>query len=146
MQSQWSLVIGVMVVAWFFQAFLTILQVKAYRQSLRELSCSRSSGFLGAGVWKKWPRSGAVVVLITDKEGRIVEGRKMGGMTVWSKLKPFDRFNGLTLATAMAAARSDGRSAIALASVSAMEQIQQQMARCMEQAAAAEEAAAAADV
>lgn len=124
----WTAVIGMLVVAWIAQAALSIRQVRQYQAAVRQMS-RRSSGYLGVGVFRKFLRRGAVVVLVADSDGRIVEGAIMAGLTVLASLKPYSRYNGLLLSEAMETARKEGADRIALATAGALEQIEQQRTR-----------------
>jgi glucitol operon activator protein len=92
----WGWVIVIFAGVWLLQILLTKVQMKNYQETLKRLS-SRPSGYLGVGIQKQKLGIGAIAILVTDREGRIVESQIMKGVTVFSRFQDFDRFNGLGL-------------------------------------------------
>lgn len=92
----WGWFIGVFVGIWLLQILLTSIQMKHYRTTVREMS-KRSSGYLGVGVHKQKLGIGIVIILVSDVNGIIIEGKVLSGVTVFARFKSLDTFNGLTL-------------------------------------------------
>jgi glucitol operon activator protein len=92
----WGWFIGVFVGIWLLQILLTLIQMKHYRTTVREMS-KRSSGYLGVGVHKQRLGIGSVVILVSDVKGIIIDGKILSGVTVFARFKPLYEFNGLTL-------------------------------------------------
>lgn len=90
----WGWLIGLFAATWVLQLLLTRIQMKNYQKTLKEMS-NRSSGYLGVGIHKQRIGIGSIVILVTNQDGEVVDGRKMAGVTVFSRFVPFDTFNGL---------------------------------------------------
>ncbi|WP_232696449.1 transcriptional regulator GutM [Brevibacillus daliensis] len=80
------LLIGLFVVMWVLQAYLSIRQAKHYRVQMNELR-QQSSGYLGVGVHKKRFSVGSVVMITTNLEGIITQAKGMTGVTVFARFK-----------------------------------------------------------
>ncbi|PSL42032.1 glucitol operon activator protein [Planomicrobium soli] len=92
----WGWVIVIFAGVWLLQLYLTRIQMKNYQKTLNTLS-NRPSGFLGVGIQKQKLGIGAIAILVTDTEGKVVESQTMKGVTVFSRFEPFDQWNGLSL-------------------------------------------------
>jgi glucitol operon activator protein len=90
----WGWLIGLFTFTWVLQLVLTRVQMKNYQKTLKEMS-TRSSGFLGVGIHKQRIGVGSIVILVTDENGKVIDGQKMAGVTVFSRFAPFHTFNGL---------------------------------------------------
>jgi DNA-binding transcriptional regulator of glucitol operon len=126
---QWNRLFLLLAAAWLVQVWMTGRQVQAYQKTVREMA-RRPGGFLGVGTFRKWMRRGAVVILVTDPAGWIQEGKALYGLTVFSRPRPYQEWNGWALAEAMETASSrKPRTALLEASISALEQIHAQRER-----------------
>ncbi|BAB04489.1 transcriptional regulator GutM [Halalkalibacterium halodurans] len=92
----WGWFIAIFVGMWLMQFFMSRIQMKNYQQTLKRMS-DRSSGFLGVGVHKQKLGIGAIAIVVTDKDGEIVDCEMMSGVTVFSRFKPLTDFVGMSL-------------------------------------------------
>lgn len=92
----WGWFIAVFAALWLIQLLLTKAQLKNYQNTLKNLS-NKPSGFLGVGIQKRKLGVGAIVIVVTDKEGKVVESQVMEGVTVFSRFQECNKFNGMTL-------------------------------------------------
>lgn len=77
------------------QAFITILQVKNYRQSLKDLS---GKGIVGVGHTKGFIRPGEIILLKYDRKlDKVINCRVMKGRTVLARFKSVDDYNDMSL-------------------------------------------------
>ncbi|TSB47255.1 transcriptional regulator GutM [Alkalicoccobacillus porphyridii] len=90
----WGWLIGLFTATWILQLLLTRVQMNHYQKTLKEMS-KRSSGYLGVGIHKQRLGIGSIVILVTNQDGRVIEGRKMAGVTVFSRFSPLTAFDGL---------------------------------------------------
>lgn len=94
--NSWGWFIAIFIGMWLIQLLLTKMQMSNYQATLRRLS-NRSSGFLGVGIQKQKIGIGCIAIIVTDKEGIILENEVMQGVTVFTRFKAFTKFDGLTL-------------------------------------------------
>jgi len=81
-------------VAWAAQAVLTYRQILHYRATLQRLYTSRSRGFLGSGRCRQGWRGGAVVVLLADEKGTVVDAWVLRGTSVFARFRREGVWNG----------------------------------------------------
>ena len=84
-----GLLIGLFVGMWALQIGLTALQLKHYKKTVQEMS-KRSSGYLGVGVDKRKLGVGSVVILVCNKDGIVVDSKKMYGVTVFQRFSHYN--------------------------------------------------------
>lgn len=72
------------------QGALTYFQVKNYKERVAAL---RHQGVQGIGVYKS-AGHGSMIILVSDKTGRIIACEEMKGMTVFSRFKKRSDLNG----------------------------------------------------
>lgn len=92
----WGWFIVLFAAVWLLQILLTKIQMKNYQETIKKLS-NRPSGYLGVGIQKQKLGIGAIAILVTDTEGRIVESQVMEGVTVFSSFQASAKFDGLLL-------------------------------------------------
>lgn len=92
----WGWFIVLFAAVWLLQILLTKIQMKNYQETIKRLS-NRPSGYLGVGIQKQKLGIGAIAILVTDTEGRIVESQVMEGVTVFSRFQASAKFEGLLL-------------------------------------------------
>lgn len=92
----WGWFIVLFAAVWLLQILLTKIQMKNYQETIKRLS-NRPSGYLGVGIQKQKLGIGAIAILVTDTEGRIVESQVMEGVTVFSSFQASAKFDGLLL-------------------------------------------------
>ncbi|TWT28256.1 transcriptional regulator GutM [Planomicrobium sp. CPCC 101110] len=119
----WGWVIAIFAGVWLLQLLLTRVQMKNYQETIKKLS-NRPSGFLGVGIKKQKLGIGAIAILVTDTNGRVVESQIMKGVTVFSRFQPFVQWNGMALEEIRARLQEEPLDA---AFVMAIEQIENQM-------------------
>ncbi|MFS8515017.1 MAG: transcriptional regulator GutM [Planifilum fulgidum] len=95
MQS-FTLFMAAFVGLWLLQILFTVWQAKHYRRQLQMMG-NRESGYLGVGVHRRRLGPGAVVILVTDSEGRVTDGKMMAGMTVWARFRRIPELMGKRL-------------------------------------------------
>lgn len=95
MQS-FTLFMAAFVGLWLLQILFTVWQSKHYRRQLQMMG-NRESGYLGVGVHRRRLGPGAVVILVTDSEGRVTDGKMMAGMTVWARFRRIPELMGKRL-------------------------------------------------
>ena len=91
----WTFLIG-------FAIFYIIQTVLAMRQSkdfADTFTSMRRRGRVAIGKKQGLVVSGAFVLFLLDSDGRIVDGQKLSGVTVMSRFRTFDAYDGLDLAT-----------------------------------------------
>lgn len=90
----WGWFIVVFAGIWLLQIAMTKVQLKNYQATIKKMS-SRPSGYLGVGIQKQKFGIGVISIVVTDKEGVVVENQLMRGVTVFSRFEPFTDYNGL---------------------------------------------------
>ncbi|RFB33351.1 transcriptional regulator [Brevibacillus sp. VP] len=96
MMSLWEALILFFIGMWLCQIYLTLRQMKHYRQSIHEMR-QQSTGFLGVGVQKSRFSIGSVVILTTDQNGIITRCKRMTGVTVFATFKEIPELIGKQL-------------------------------------------------
>lgn len=71
---------------WMCQILLALWQAKHFRRQLH-LMGNQESGYLGVGVHRRRFGPGAVVILVTDTEGRVTNCKMMAGMSVMARFR-----------------------------------------------------------
>ena len=85
-------IILLFVAAFLLQYALTFLQMQSFTKVYKEY---RYEGWRAAiGKFKGAVRAGAIVMFAIDKDGVIVKGTAMQGVTILARFRSFDRFNG----------------------------------------------------
>lgn len=93
--------------AWVLQYALTWLQIRHYRNQMRQMvtEYDNTQGYsLFSGVARKAAGSGAIVLLVVDRQLRVRECRVLSGVSVFAKFKPETRYNGKRVGEVIAAA------------------------------------------
>lgn len=84
----WLKFILLFAAVWMIQVIMTQLQARHFRQKFKEMCAVTDSGYLGVGVHKPRFGVGSVVILVADKQLRIIKAVHMTGVTVFAKFKP----------------------------------------------------------
>jgi len=92
----WGTLILVFVGMWLLQVFLTWLQTRNYRWTIREMS-AYGPGYLGVGVAKRKLGVGSVVVMVADLSGKVVEAREMTGVTLFARFRTNSELTGKSI-------------------------------------------------
>ena len=90
----WTFLIG-FAVLYLTQTVLGLRQSKNFADTFTAM---RRRGKVALGKKQGLLVAGALVLFLLDDAGHIVEGRKLSGVTVLSRFKTFDVYNGLQLA------------------------------------------------
>ena len=90
----WTFLIG-FAVLYLTQTVLGLRQSKNFADTFTAM---RRRGKVALGKKQGLLVAGALVLFLLDDAGHIVEGRKLSGVTVLSRFKTFDAYNGLQLA------------------------------------------------
>ncbi|MBV6684729.1 transcriptional regulator [Rossellomorea marisflavi] len=77
--------------AWLIQSILGFVQIKHFNQKYAEM---KALGRVAIGKRTGKFRAGTVVMFTIDKKNKILKAAKMQGVTVFSKVKPLDGFEG----------------------------------------------------
>lgn len=86
----WSVLILLILGVWIIQAGMTMIQVRNYQKSLRQIVKSEIGDFIGVGSNKGWFQPGAVILMATDKTGKVMHVKKMQGITVFTRFHTWD--------------------------------------------------------
>ena len=90
----WTVLIAFAVV-YLTQTFLALRQSKNFAATFTSL---RRRGRVALGKKQGLLSAGALVLFLLDDDGRIVEGHKLSGVTVLTRFRVFDAFDGCELA------------------------------------------------
>ncbi|MCM8710295.1 transcriptional regulator GutM [Clostridium sp. SYSU_GA19001] len=71
---------------WILNFLFGLMQIKNFNNNYIEM---RKRGRVAIGRKKGNFQAGTIIMLLLDEEDRVVEGRKMQGVTVFSKVKEF---------------------------------------------------------
>lgn len=80
--------------AWGLQALLGLLQIKNFSKEVVSL---RKQGKIVMGKAKGGFYAGTVLVLVLGANNKIINAKKMQGVTVFSRMKEISIFNNMTL-------------------------------------------------
>lgn len=86
----WILIIA-LGAAWVLQSFLSFTQTQAFTRLFVAL---RRRGRVAMGKFCGGIAAGSIVMFLLDDDDRIVEGHRLGGITVMARFKAFDDYNG----------------------------------------------------
>ena len=89
----WPYLIG-FAVLYALQTLLALRQAKNFSETFKHL---RRRGPVAIGKNKGLLTAGAIVMLLVDADGVIICGTKLGGVTVLSRFRELDAFNGCSL-------------------------------------------------
>ena len=90
----WGWFIIVFAGVWLLQIMMTKVQLRNYQATIKKMS-NRPSGYLGVGIQKQKMGIGVIAILVTDKDGVVVESQLMRGVTVFSRFEPYGEYDGL---------------------------------------------------
>jgi len=77
------------------QMFLSLLQIKLYQKTVKEM---RGSGLLGIGQRKGGVKSGEILILSYDRQNdRVISCQSLKGLTIFAKFKKISVYEGLSL-------------------------------------------------
>lgn len=78
----------------FFQTLASLIHIRYSQKEIRELAKKHDEGFLGVGVTGKRFKPGKMALVVTDKYGTIIECNIHGGLTIFSKFRPYEEYIG----------------------------------------------------
>ena len=135
----WSLqgALALLVVAWLLQCVGTWVQIKRYRSAFRELSSGWDDGWMGAGRGGKFPRAGAIAMIVIAPDETIRRVVVIAGRTVFAKATRLRAYEGLTVAGLRAETADPGKDPTRLAIVAALDQVEAVRAKRTEREASA---------
>lgn len=87
--ASWGYVVLLFAGLWVLQVVFTQLQSRHYYQELREMQ-RQPNGYLGVGVNKRRFGVGAVIILVTDMQGTVTKCKRMSGISVFSRFRPYE--------------------------------------------------------
>jgi len=76
------------------QGLFSYGQFKNYRNTVAKL---KSKGLIGIGREKGFLKAGNITILVCNREGKIITGEKMEGITVFSRFAEIKNFEGLSV-------------------------------------------------
>lgn len=79
---------------WMFQGVLTYFQIRHYSTTLQDM---KKEGKVLVGQHKGKFSSGSIIILVLDKENKIINAKEMRGMTVFNRFKTRNEFINKTL-------------------------------------------------
>lgn len=82
------------IIVWVLNFIFGLLQIKDFNKNYIEL---RKLGKVAIGRKKGRLSSGTIVLIRIQDDGRVVESRKMQGVTVIARVKPFNGLEGLNI-------------------------------------------------
>lgn len=86
----WTLIIG-LGLAWALQSALSWRQLKAFSSLFVAM---RRQGKVCMGKFRGRLAQGAIVMFLLDEDGGIRDGRRLAGVSVLARFRPFPEFNG----------------------------------------------------
>lgn len=81
----------ILILAYIFQIILGFRQLKHFNETYSGL---RKRGKVVIGKRAGKIRSGTIVMFAVDPNGRVLQARKMQGVTVWAKFKELNQYEG----------------------------------------------------
>ncbi|WP_434578199.1 transcriptional regulator GutM [Thermoanaerobacterium thermosaccharolyticum] len=78
----------------FLQGCLSYLQAKNYINKLKEL---KKKGIVGVGVNKGKLSAGTIIMLVSDRNGTILDCEELHGVTVFSRFKKNNIYKGINI-------------------------------------------------
>lgn len=107
------------------QGLLSYLQVLNYR---KRVSALKSEGIVAVGTHKGVLGSGSIIILACNRQGRVLRGEKLEGITVFERFKEISGIEGMLLSElkdkyteAGGRRRKDGRKNAMLQAVESLE-------------------------
>ncbi|MBO8141616.1 MAG: hypothetical protein H0Z37_05465 [Firmicutes bacterium] len=85
----WQWVILVLGLAWGVQSVLAYRQIRHVRQAVADIQRRYRAGYMGVGTFRRPGKPGAMVILVADPAGRIVEGHRLAGFSVFARLQDY---------------------------------------------------------
>jgi len=77
------------------QGLFSYSQFKNYRNTVSKL---KSKGLIGLGREKGFLKAGNITILVCNREGKIITGEKMEGITVFSRFAEIKDISGISIA------------------------------------------------
>lgn len=90
----WTILTAIVIV----YAANTVFSIRQMKDFSSAYSSLRKRGKVAIGKQKNALTSGAIVMFLLGSDGRIVEGRRLTGITVWSRFKGLHEFDGQPVA------------------------------------------------
>lgn len=87
-------IIFILAIMWVLQGILTFFQVKNLQKEIKEM---KKAGNIGIGSRKGKLGPGCIFIIASDEKGRIINAKKMSGISVFSRFKDIDLLKGLYL-------------------------------------------------
>ncbi len=81
-------------VLFILQGIFSFNQIKNYQTRIKEL---KKKGLVGIGREKGFLRAGNITILVCNKQGKVLVGEKMEGITVFSRFREIDSLAGISL-------------------------------------------------
>lgn len=90
----WILIIA-LGIAWVGQSILSFKQSQAFARLFVSL---RRRGRVSIGKFRGGIARGSIVMFVLDDDGIVVEGHRLSGVTVLARFRPFDLYQGVSVA------------------------------------------------
>lgn len=94
MDSSIIILIIIAICAWLFNFFLGFLQTKNFNENFIEL---RKKGKVAVGRKKGFIRTGAIVLLLLNDDGMIIEGKQLRGTSSLARVRNFNILNNIMI-------------------------------------------------
>lgn len=120
----WQGVLALLVAAWLLQCVGTWVQIRRYRAAFRELSSAWSDGWMSAGRGGRFPRAGAIAMIVVAPDETVRRVVVIAGRTVFAKAERIERFEGLSMRALRGEAAGTPKGSTAIAVLAALDQIE----------------------
>ncbi|MDO4594900.1 MAG: transcriptional regulator GutM [Tissierellia bacterium] len=90
-----KILITILVIICILQILSRYYQVNYYNRTLKNLYSKYKSGYLGTGIDKTRFKARNIVVLLIDKEDKILEMKVLSGMSAFSRFKDLNNLIGM---------------------------------------------------
>lgn len=90
----WHFLIVLLFVTWILQSVLSYYQILRFKKIIINIKTKYQDGFVGFGRSSGRLKSGAMVVVVADREGIVRDGYLMSGATVFARFKPYTAWSG----------------------------------------------------
>ncbi|AOT71131.1 transcriptional regulator GutM [Geosporobacter ferrireducens] len=81
-------------ILFILQGIFSFKQIKNYQIRIKEL---KMKGLVGIGREKGFLRAGNITILVCSKQGKVITGEQMEGITVFSRFREIDSLAGMSL-------------------------------------------------
>ncbi|WP_062205216.1 transcriptional regulator GutM [Aureimonas sp. AU12] len=120
----WQGVLMLLAAAWLLQCVGTWVQIQRYRSAFRELSSGWADGWMGAGKGGRFPRAGAIAMIVVAPDDTVRRVVVIAGRTVFAKAERLAAYEGLPVQALRRETAGSPKSSTRQAIVAALDQIE----------------------